>query len=1027
MVPVRPPRPAPAPLLADGRVGQGARLDRIYSNHPPGDQLLYDYYAFCNRISAELSDHSPVYGGKRALECTGSAARVPAWFARLPIFGPMVADALHGTTGDPAVPDAFRDLDRFKRAVRAARRRYRREGHRRPDATPRQRLAILYEFLAAHKKAMHMVMRVHLDHYDWLRPYASEINGAVRISDMGGILDLLRDQEIQDVEAEQNATEAASATAPADVTSNARRRVAFRLSRLVPGETVSIGAIELSDGSIATEDDAMAAALTEHWGAVFQDKPVDSEALGRWLDPEGDGNLPDWLPPFPNFEDALTIDHVRLAIKHAKESAPGPDGIPYSAYRDSDFAAEALFTAAKEILHNQAAWMPAAFNEAFLVCLGKKPSRADAIHGLVFRAAATRPLSISNTDNRIIAGAIRILVEAKVAEWVSEAQRGFLRGRSMVLNIVEVDHAMRTLAFHFHHPAAVFFDFSAAFPSISWEYMWHILKRISAPEFLRTALRNLYRNNSQILRLRSASGKHAFVAKAGVKQGCPLSPLIFAVCVDPLLRRLGNALPGALIRAFADDIALVARTLPMVRQALKIFDHFGRISNLVLNLGKTILVPLWTADVEDARGFLQSACLRRLLALTLATAAKYLGVQLGPTAFDVFWTEVENKFEARISRWAQPRLGFHLLVQAYNTMVASVTSFLLQFAPPSPRIQALERVAARRSCPGPGTWLSADEPYHLKEWYGFKGSLRNLTRTSIAARARISLNEHFDFAKHAAALKDRVLTSPGRLHTFKDWALRGIIFNIADNHTTLLGYGLRIQDIPMKIRDTMRNPEEHSLDSSLIRRRIQKWTYSYIMDKDVDWGEQRIRHHLDRWRARLPGPPRLAARARAGQANLRKLAKLVPPRVHAVVFRTLFNGWYTDRRCAQNRESPCRLGCGHEHGRDSLEHYVCCKRLHDFARNYLRIPASVLGDVDFWLVTTHFEEETTLVRLALLQYAAYRLRNFHAHSASLLSAPSAFSFLKRAVTQGASGHRRCRAALRALGALQRAGPAASRA
>ena len=110
-----------------------------------------------------------------------------------------------------------------------------------------------------------------------------------------------------------------------------------------------------------------------------------------------------------------------------------------------------------------------------------------------------------------------------------------------------------------------------------------------------------------------------------------------------------------------------------------------------------------------------------------------------------------------------------------------------------------------------------------------------------------------------------------------------------------------------------------------------------------------------------------------------------------------------------------------------MEHYVCCKRLHDFAREYLRIPASVLGDVDFWLVTTHFEEETTLVRLALLQYAAYRLRNFHAHSASLLSAPSAFSFLKRAVTQGASGHRRCRAALRALGALQRAGPAASHA
>ena len=48
----------------------------------------------------------------------------------------------------------------------------------------------------------------------------------------------------------------------------------------------------------------------------------------------------------------------------------------------------------------------------------------------------------------------------------------------------------------------------------------------------------------------------------------------------------------------------------------------------------------------------------------------------------------------------------------------------------------------------------------------------------------------------------------------------------------------------------------------------------------------------------------LAARARAMQSNLRRLAKLVPPRVHVVVFLTVFNGWYTDRWCAQIRESP---------------------------------------------------------------------------------------------------------------------------
>ena len=94
---------------------------------------------------------------------------------------------------------------------------------------------------------------------------------------------------------------------------------------------------------------------------------------------------------------------------------------------------------------------------------------------------------------------------------------------------------------------------------------------------------------------------------------------------------------------------------------------------------------------------------------------------------------------------------------------------------------------------------------------------------------------------------------------------------------------------------------------------------------------------------------------------------------------------------------------------------MCCQRLREFALSYLRISALISDDVDSWLLAAPFGDETVLIKMPLLQYAAYRLRNFHAHSASLLSSPLSFSFLKRVVIQGASGHNRCRAVLRALG------------
>ena len=48
-----------------------------------------------------------------------------------------------------------------------------------------------------------------------------------------------------------------------------------------------------------------------------------------------------------------------------------------------------------------------------------------------------------------------------------------------------------------------------------------------------------------------------FDMRSGIRQGCPLSPLIFAVAVDVLLRRAQHLLPEDLSRVYADDLGMV--------------------------------------------------------------------------------------------------------------------------------------------------------------------------------------------------------------------------------------------------------------------------------------------------------------------------------------------------------------------------------------------------------------------------------------------------------------------------------------
>ena len=83
--------------------------------------------------------------------------------------------------------------------------------------------------------------------------------------------------------------------------------------------------------------------------------------------------------------------------------------------------------------------------------------------------------------------------------------------------------------------------------------------------------------------------------RAGVRQGCPLSVILFAICVDVLMRKLGGVLcEHEMLRAYADDIALVVkdynRSAGIISQW---FDAFGEISALKLNIKKTLFIPLW--------------------------------------------------------------------------------------------------------------------------------------------------------------------------------------------------------------------------------------------------------------------------------------------------------------------------------------------------------------------------------------------------------------------------------------------------
>ena len=67
------------------------------------------------------------------------------------------------------------------------------------------------------------------------------------------------------------------------------------------------------------------------------------------------------------------------------------------------------------------------FNCNIMVLLPKKASGLDGEGNEYFDPVNTRPLNICNTDNRLIANAVRLRIEPTLDGHVSEIQRGFRR------------------------------------------------------------------------------------------------------------------------------------------------------------------------------------------------------------------------------------------------------------------------------------------------------------------------------------------------------------------------------------------------------------------------------------------------------------------------------------------------------------------------------------------------------------------------------------------------------------------------
>lgn len=252
-------------------------------------------------------------------------------------------------------------------------------------------------------------------------------------------------------------------------------------------------------------------------------------------------------------------------------------------------------------------------------------------------ASQFRPISCCNVLYKCISKLLCSRLKVAIQHLVADNQSAFVHGRSMLHNVLICHDILR----HYNRKTSprclMKIDMRKAYDMVNWEFLEEVLIGYGFPiKFTELIMACVTSTKFSI----SVNGEsHGFFeGKGGLRQGDPVSPLLFVLVIEYLSRTLGcmSALPNFKFHpmckhlklthlVFADDPMVFCKgETGSVNRVLEALAHFSSVSGSVANMEKS---SLFMACIDD---HMKEVLLSNIGFSLVTFPIKYLGLPLSP-------------------------------------------------------------------------------------------------------------------------------------------------------------------------------------------------------------------------------------------------------------------------------------------------------------------------------------------------------------------------------------------------------------